>query len=51
MTVQQLIQRLTSRTQAKIIQLLQRPEGATIEQIKEISGWQQHYADVLIMPT
>jgi hypothetical protein len=29
-------------TQAKIIQLLQQPEGATIEQIKEICGWQQH---------
>ncbi len=28
--------------QAKIIQLLQRPEGATIEQIIEISDWQPH---------
>jgi hypothetical protein len=28
--------------QAKIIQLLQQPEGATIEQIKEICGWQPH---------
>jgi hypothetical protein len=28
--------------QAKIIELLQRPEGVTIEQIKEVSGWQQH---------
>jgi hypothetical protein len=36
--------------QAKVIEMLQRPEGATITQIAEATTWQQHYADVQIMP-
>ena len=37
--------------QSKIIDMLQRPDGASIDQISEVCGWKQHYADVLIMPT
>ena len=37
--------------QAAMIALLRRPEGATIDQIVEITGWKRHYADVRIMPT
>ena len=37
--------------QAQIIAMLKRPEGATISQIVEATGWQQHYADAKIMPT
>ena len=37
--------------QAQIIAMLQRPEGATINQIIEVTGWQPHYADAKIMPT
>jgi predicted ArsR family transcriptional regulator len=28
--------------QAKMIELLKRPEGATVEQIAEVTGWQNH---------
>ena len=28
--------------QAKLIELLKRPEGATVEQIAEATGWQKH---------
>jgi hypothetical protein len=34
-----------------MIAMLKRPEGATVEQIAEATGWQRHYADVGIMPT
>ncbi len=37
--------------QAEVIRMLQRPEGATIGQICTATGWQAHYADVLVMPT
>jgi hypothetical protein len=30
--------------------MLRRPEGATVEQIAEATGWQNHYADARIMP-
>ncbi len=30
--------------------MLQRPEGATIAEVVEATGWQPHYADVRIMP-
>ena len=36
--------------QAQIIALLQRPEGASIAEIAEATGWQAHYADPRIMP-
>ena len=36
--------------QAAVIQMLQRPEGATINQICAATGWQAHYADAQIMP-
>jgi hypothetical protein len=36
--------------QARMIEMLKRPEGATVEQIAEATGWQHHYADVRIMP-
>ena len=36
--------------QAKVIEMLQRSEGATITQIAEATKWQKHYADVQIMP-
>lgn len=37
--------------QAQVIALLKRPEGATITQICEATGWQPHYADVGIILT
>ncbi len=37
--------------QAVLIDLLKRPEGATLPQMTEATGWQVHYADVLVMPT
>jgi len=37
--------------QAVLIELLKRPEGATLPQMTEATGWQVHYADVLVMPT
>jgi transposase len=32
----------TSRKEAHIIEMLRRPEGATVEQIAEGTGWQHH---------
>ena len=36
--------------QETVLALLRREEGATIAQICEATGWQQHYAEVRIMP-
>jgi hypothetical protein len=36
---------------AIVIDLLRRPEGATIKNIMAATSWQPHYADVRIMPT
>ena len=36
--------------QAKVIAMLRRPEGATLEQLVDATGWQRHYAEVRIMP-
>ena len=36
--------------QATVIQMLRRPEGATVCQICQATGWQAHYADAQIMP-
>jgi hypothetical protein len=33
-----------------LIEMLQRPGGATMEEIVAATGWQAHYADVRIMP-
>ncbi len=37
--------------QALVIEMLRRPEGATIAQIVAATGWLAHYADARIMPT
>jgi hypothetical protein len=37
--------------QAVLVELLTRAEGATLPQMTEATGWQVHYADVLVMPT
>ena len=37
--------------QATLIELLQRPEGVSLAEMVQATGWQQHYADVLVMPT
>ena len=36
--------------QATVIEMLQRPDGATVRQIMETTGWLAHYADAQIMP-
>ena len=36
--------------QAQIIAMLQRPEGATVVEMVEATGWLAHYADARIMP-
>ena len=36
--------------QANLIDMLRRKQGATIAQIAEATGWQNHYADARIMP-
>ncbi len=36
--------------QAQVIAMLRSADGATIMQICEATGWQPHYADVLVMP-
>ena len=37
--------------QSVLIDLMKRPEGATLPQMVVATGWQAHYADVLVMPT
>ena len=36
--------------QATLIELLKRPEGVSLAEMVQATGWQQHYADVLVMP-
>ncbi|MCC6389131.1 MAG: DUF3489 domain-containing protein [Bryobacterales bacterium] len=36
---------------AQVLDLLRRPDGATLAEIQSATGWQAHYADVRIMPT
>jgi Protein of unknown function (DUF3489) len=36
---------------AKVVALLQRKDGATMDELRHATGWQPHYADVRIMPT
>jgi hypothetical protein len=36
--------------QQMLIDLLKRPEGATLDEIVAATSWQKHYADVRIMP-
>jgi hypothetical protein len=36
---------------AIVLDLLRRPEGASLKEIAEATQWQAHYADVRIMPT
>ncbi len=36
---------------AIVLDLLRRKDGATMGEIAEATGWQNHYADVQIMPT
>ena len=40
----------TGTKQAMLISLLQRPSGATMDEIVSATGWMAHYADVRIMP-
>ncbi len=35
---------------AALVMVLRRPQGATSIQLMLATGWQQHYADVLVMP-
>ena len=37
--------------QAQVIEMLKRPQGVSIEQVMQATEWQEHYADVLVMPT
>jgi len=37
--------------QATLIELLKRPEGVSLAEMVQATGWQQHYADVMVMPT
>ena len=36
--------------QEQVLAMLRRPEGATVAQIADATGWAQHYAEVRIMP-
>ncbi len=37
--------------QSRLIALLQISGGCSIAQMTDLTGWQPHYADVLVMPT
>jgi hypothetical protein len=36
--------------QAQIIETLSTKEGASIDEMMKLTGWQKHYADARIMP-
>ena len=36
--------------QEQVLAMLRRPEGATVAQIADATGWALHYAEVRIMP-
>ena len=36
---------------AQVLDMIKRPDGATLKDIMDATGWQSHYADVRIMPT
>jgi hypothetical protein len=36
---------------AIVLDMLKRPDGATLQEIMSVTGWMAHYADVQIMPT
>jgi hypothetical protein len=36
---------------SRILELIRRPKGATLAEIRTATDWQAHYADVRIMPT
>ena len=40
----------TGTKQARLIEMLSAPGGATIAEISDETGWQAHYADARIMP-
>ena len=51
LTLQQPPKQREGTKQATLIELLKRPEGVSLAEMVQATGWQQHYADVLVMPT